>query len=414
MTAKLLAPAQTMIRTSPSRARSLYRLKIVLVWLGACFIVSATYFSWLIAERQDKLARVSRLDVAWVANKAESEFFRLQHTLLAYRTAVGGVSPDDVILRFEILQSRFNMLREGDFGVFIRNKEETQLAADRLDEVRTAAEPFIFGIEKPGAADQAAAILEPIEAILPSLVGMANQYVADLITENHASLSNLHRTFTLMIVGMIACGFGLIAFMKRQNDLLENAHNEVQDLAKNLSHLAHHDALTGLANRVLFRQRLDSDLEMLRTQGQSLTVLYIDLDGFKQVNDKLGHAAGDELLRIIAKRLHNSIRAEDIPARLGGDEFAVLLRNPVSSEIAETISQRIIAAISAPVRIDRQEITIGASIGIFIAMDRSLTRDQIMRGADKALYQAKSEGRGRYRSFGVVAGGLAKVAGVIG
>jgi diguanylate cyclase (GGDEF)-like protein len=401
MIVNLLRTIKAMSQTSPNRARSLNRLKTILVILGAGFIVSAAYFSWLIAERQDKLARVSRLDVAWVANKAESEFFRLQHTLLAYRTGDSAVAADDVILRFEILQSRFNMLREGDFGVFIKSNEETLVVADHLDEIRTAAEPVIYGIEKPGAADQAVALLEPIAAILPKLVGTANQYVADLITDNHASLSNLHRTFTFMMIGMILCGFGLIAFMKRQNDLLEGAHNEVQDLAKNLSHLAHHDALTGLANRVLFRQRLDGDLDRLRSHGEPLTVLYLDLDGFKQVNDKLGHAAGDELLRIIAKRLQNSIRADDIPARLGGDEFAVLLRNPVSIELAEAVSQRIIASISAPVALDRQEITIGTSIGIFMAKDPGVSRDEIMRSADKALYQAKSEGRGRYRSFNV-------------
>jgi diguanylate cyclase (GGDEF)-like protein len=342
------------------------------------------------------------LDVAWVANKAESEFFRLQQILLAYRTGVGGVTVDDVVLRFDIIYSRFKMLTEGDFGTFARSTKEIQMTADRLNEIRTAVEPFINRLEEPGAAGQAAALLEPIETLLPSLVGMANQYVAGLITEDHASLSSLHRTFTLMMLGMIACGFALIAFMRRQNDLLENAHDEVQELARNLSHLAHHDALTGLANRILFRQRLDSDLEVLRTKGQPLTVLYLDLDGFKQINDRLGHAAGDELLRIIAKRLQNSLRAGDVPARLGGDEFAVLLRDPVSAEIAETISQRIIAAISAPIGLERQEITIGTSIGFFMARDRRLTRDEIMRGADKALYQAKSEGRGRYRSFDLI------------
>jgi diguanylate cyclase (GGDEF)-like protein len=401
MILSLLRAMKAMSQTSPNRARSLNRLKIVLVILGAGFIVSAADFLWLIADRQDKLAGVSRLDVAWVANKAESEFFRLQQTLLAYRTGESGVTSDDVILRFEIIQSRFSMLKQGNFGSFIQNKEAIKLEADRLDEVRRAAEPFIYRIEEPGAAAQATAILEPVALILPHLVGMANQYVADLITENHAALTNLHRTYTFMMIGMILCGFGLIAFMKRQNDLLEGAHNEVQDLAKNLSHLAHHDALTGLANRVLFQQRLDGDLDRLRSHGEPLTVLYLDLDGFKQVNDKLGHAAGDELLRIIAKRLQNSIRAGDISARLGGDEFAVLLRDPVSLEIAETISQRIIAGISAPIGLDCQEITIGTSIGIFMVKDPNLSRDAIMRGADKALYQAKSEGRGRYRSFNV-------------
>ncbi|WP_262298604.1 GGDEF domain-containing protein [Microvirga sesbaniae] len=391
-----------MSKRAPNRARSLNRLKIVLVLLGAGFIIGAAYFLWLIADRQDKLAGVSRLDVAWVANKAESEFFRLQHSLLAYRTGDSGVTADDVILRFDIVQSRFNMLKDGNFGTFIQSSQDTKAAADRIEEIRRAAEPLIYSIDKSGAAVQATAILEPIATILPHLVGVANQYVADLITENHVALMGLHRTFTFMMIGMILCGFGLIAFMKWQNDLLEGAHDEVQDLAKNLTHLAHHDALTGLTNRVLFRQRLDADLDRLRTHGEALTVLYLDLDGFKQVNDKLGHAAGDELLRIVAKRLQNAIRADDIPARRGGDEFAVLLRDPVSIDIAETISQRIIAAISAPIGLDRQEITIGTSIGIFMAKDPQLTRDEIMRGADKALYQAKSEGRGRYRSFDIV------------
>ncbi|WP_262273619.1 GGDEF domain-containing protein [Microvirga yunnanensis] len=337
-----------------------------------------------------------------MANKAESEFYHLQHSLLAYRTGDSGVTADDVILRFDIVQSRFGMLKDGNFGSFIQSNEGTKTAADRIEEIRRAAEPFIYGIDKPGAAAQATAILEPIATILPHLVGTANQYVADLITEDHAALMSLHRTFTFMMIGMILCGFGLSGFMKQQNDLLEGAHDEVQDLAKNLTHLAHHDALTGLAYRVLFRQRLDADLNRLRTHAEPLTVLYLDLDGFKQVNDKFGHAAGDELLRIVAKRLQNAIRANDIPARLGGDEFAVLLRDPVSIDIAETVSRRIIAAISAPIGLERQEVTIGTSIGIFMAKDPGLTRDEIMRSADKALYQAKSEGRGRFRSFDIV------------
>ncbi|KFG67646.1 hypothetical protein JH26_22095 [Microvirga sp. BSC39] len=130
----------------------------------------------------------------------------------------------------------------------------------------------------------------------------------------------------------------------------------------------------------------------------------------KQVNDKLGHAPGDELLRTVVKRRQNSLRSGDVSARLAGEEFAVLLRDSVSAWIVETISQRIIATISAPFRLERQEITIGTSIGIFMARDRMLTRDQIMQGADKALYQAKSEGRGRYRLFNTIPQPEQKVA----
>ncbi|MBD2745977.1 GGDEF domain-containing protein [Microvirga sp. BT688] len=398
----LLTSTKMIGPTAPTRVRTLSRFKVVLVVLAGCFIVSAAYLSWLIAERQARLERVSRLDVAWVANKAESEFFRLQQTLLAYRTGTGGVNADDVVLRFDIIHSRFKMLTEGDFGAFARSGAEIQRTADRLNEIRTAVEPFINRLEEPGAADQAAALLEPIETLLPSLVGTANQYVAGLITEDHASLSGLHRTFTLMMLGMIACGFALMAFMKLQNDRLENAHDEVQELARNLSHLAHYDAMTGLANRVLFREHLNSELDALRSRGQPSTVLYLDLDGFKKVNDRLGHAAGDELLRAVAKRLQHSIRPSDVAARLGGDEFAVLLRDTLSVEVAESIAQRIIGAVSAPILLDRQEVSIGISIGIFVAKDRSLTGDKIMRRADKALYQAKSEGRGRYRLFDTI------------
>jgi len=232
---------------------------------------------------------------------------------------------------------------------------------------------------------------------MPRLAAQANAYVADLVTADQVALTGLHQTFSVMIVGLITCGFGLIIFMKRQHGLLESAHREVQALADNLNHLAHHDAMTGLANRVLFRQYLDRDLDRLRHQGRPLAVMCLDLDGFKQVNDAHGHSAGDELLRTVSRRLQGCIRSGDVSARLGGDEFAVLVREPVTRDLCERLAEGIIAAVGAPFQVERREVTIGTSIVICIATDARLSADQIMRVADKALYQAKSEGRGRYR-----------------
>jgi diguanylate cyclase (GGDEF)-like protein len=162
-----------------------------------------------------------------------------------------------------------------------------------------------------------------------------------------------------------------------------------------LRHLALHDPLCGLPNRIFFGERLEAVIDEVRAGSAPAAVFYIDLDHFKDVNDTLGHPVGDELIRNVTLRLSSTLRGDDLVARLGGDEFAVI--SSVGDDTAKimAVAQRVIAAICAPYAINRQNIVIGASIGIAVIDRNSGGAADIMRYADMALYRAKNEGRNR-------------------
>jgi diguanylate cyclase len=162
-----------------------------------------------------------------------------------------------------------------------------------------------------------------------------------------------------------------------------------------LRHLALHDPLCGLPNRIYFGERLEAIIGEVQRGGPTAAVFYIDLDHFKDVNDTLGHPIGDELIRNVTQRLRHSMRAGDVVARLGGDEFAIVTFCEADSYSLQTIAGRIISILCAPYSIGGHNIVIGASIGIAIIDRRANAAADIMRYADMALYRAKNEGRNR-------------------
>ena len=165
-----------------------------------------------------------------------------------------------------------------------------------------------------------------------------------------------------------------------------------------IAHMASHDALTGLPNRADFRDRLDQSLAAI-SQGGRIAVLYLDLDGFKSVNDSFGHPAGDVLLCQVAGRLRNGLRTADTVARLGGDEFAVIQTALGQYGDAAALAQRLIGIVGEPYELDGQQIVVGASIGIALAPQDGNQADELIQRADLALYAAKAAGRGTHRCF---------------
>jgi diguanylate cyclase (GGDEF)-like protein len=163
--------------------------------------------------------------------------------------------------------------------------------------------------------------------------------------------------------------------------------------------LAHHDALTGLPNRVSFGRRLDETIERARSDGQSCSVLCLDLDKFKEVNDLYGHAAGDALLRRVGLILQREVAEIGYPARLSGDEFAVVLNATESLDAANRVAQRLLQAFADDVAQSAADATISASIGIASFPGDAQSAEQLMSAADMALYRAKQDGRGAYRQF---------------
>ena len=174
---------------------------------------------------------------------------------------------------------------------------------------------------------------------------------------------------------------------------------ERRALERELEHQAFHDRLTGLANRALFRDRLEHALARRNRNQHPVAVLLLDLDDFKVVNDSLGHAAGDRLLVMVAERLRGHLRASDTTARLGGDEFAVLLDDPATADEATLVAERLVEVLTAPYHLDGRELFVRASIGVALAAATGQPADELLRDADMAMYAAKAQSRGGYQVF---------------
>ena len=182
--------------------------------------------------------------------------------------------------------------------------------------------------------------------------------------------------------------------------IAEDATEELAAHAQ-IHHMAHHDALTGLPNRTLFHERLKQALGRGEDGSKLTATLCLDLDNFKNINDSLGHAFGDKLLRALGKRLRRELREHDTLARLGGDEFAVVLAGLDSREAACHTAQRLIDAVCPPFHIEGHQFTVGVSIGIAFAPEDHDQAEQLLGYADMALYEAKRNGRNRFECFNV-------------
>lgn len=183
------------------------------------------------------------------------------------------------------------------------------------------------------------------------------------------------------------------------NQRLQNEMDQRERSQAKIAHLAHHDGLTDLGNRLLFHKQLSDAVLHRRRHGGDLAVLFIDLDRFKTVNDTLGHWAGDSLLKQLAARLRGSLRENDKIGRLGGDEFAIFQFGDEQPRQAAALATRLMELIQEPFVIEDQRLVIGASIGIAIADSDYQDADQLLRAADLAMYRAKAGGRGHFRFF---------------
>ncbi|VXC69350.1 EAL domain-containing protein [Massilia sp. 9I] len=178
------------------------------------------------------------------------------------------------------------------------------------------------------------------------------------------------------------------------NDITEARHYE-----RRLHHLAHHDPLTGLANRTLLQERLRHAIECAARDDFLVALAFLDLDNFKHINDNFGHEAGDAVLREVAQRLRVNMREDDTIARMGGDEFVLIICDPASREQVAELIERIRISVTAPVRVDGQEIVPGTSIGVSIFPDDGDSLEKIMRAADAAMYHAKTIGKNNFQFY---------------
>lgn len=199
-----------------------------------------------------------------------------------------------------------------------------------------------------------------------------------------------HRTMAVgLLIGLVVLPIFFSSLLRRLN----RSNEELKKLGKDMTKLAMHDAVTGLPNRVLLQERLNQAIAVCQRHNRILAVLFIDLDGFKSVNDKLGHKIGDDLLCAAGARIASSVRRTDTVARLGGDEFVALLVEISEPGDATMVAGKILAQFRLPFDFDRQQVAVGASIGIAIYPVSGDNAELLIRNADQAMYKAKRTGK---------------------
>lgn len=175
--------------------------------------------------------------------------------------------------------------------------------------------------------------------------------------------------------------------------------HELRKQKNNLDYQAHHDALTGLANRVLFTDRLKQSIKKSKRNNSRLALLFIDLDHFKAINDSMGHDAGDDILKKVTRRLNDLIRKKDTFARLGGDEFTIIMEELGQDQNASILAKKILEVLALPFTFNERLLYISSSIGISLCPDDGSSSQDLLKYADAAMYKAKDEGRNNFQYY---------------
>lgn len=389
-------------------------LERALYVLVALFAAATIYLLSTVNERQGVLRRVVHHNDAWAISQTVQEVLRLQSELAATLLGENGIADSDVGLRLDIVISRLSSLNEGTLRVFV---EEVPFRRETLEELESVVADLDLAIQ----SDSRVLLLQGtdrLNALIGPLTNLSSQSVQRswaIIEENLNDLQSLHRSFGVVVGFLILCWFGLVIILLRQNHLLGLAQKEsdllntslvsagarLRDTNMRLEYAAHHDPLTGLPNRTLLWERLEEKISEPNGPFGSVTLLLIDLDDFKNVNDTFGHDVGDMLLCQISDRLRGLDEKVHMFCRLGGDEFACLICDKSPDEVA-TFARELAAIIVAPYQISARHIRIGCSIGVATTTEKEsadLNAQLLLKSADIALYRAKASDQDRVCIF---------------
>ena len=321
------------------------------------------------------------------------EFFTLRSTLLDETRVKAAVIADNVsaALVFQDAQATGEIIRTLRASPIVEGA-----AAIDGDGVTLASYPQGFAIVPPDAQrfrqDDHQFSLQRLEMLAP--VKHNGERIGSLYVA--VSMSALHRQ--LAVFALVSLSIAVLAMFVAYT-LLSRVRHSVRQAEQKLTHLAHVDAVTGLANRNAFNERLEFAIREAGQFQETVAMLLLDLDNFKQVNDTLGHQAGDELLRVIGQRIVRTLRREDFVARLGGDEFAVILRNVSARSEAMQVCTKLVDTIALPVPIEGHDFFVTASIGVAFFPDDGEDSKTLTRNADTAMYQAKIAGKNAFELF---------------
>ena len=346
--------------------------------------------------------RVAGGQMASISNDAVGQMTADAEASFAHLVVVGitlGVFGAIAAIGMALLLRRVGAQRSAQFRSLVHNASDLITVVDVHGGIRyqsPSASKLVGVASESLLGTNYLEVLDPedrplLEVVLAGLVGSPGGTTTAEYRVSHADGSS---RFVESIVTNLLDDPTVRGLVLNTRDVTER-----KGLEEELAHQAFHDSLTGLSNRAVFRDRLDHALAGSIRHERSLAVLLLDLDGFKTVNDSLGHDVGDELLVAVGARIEELARSSDTVARLGGDEFVVLLEEDVDETRSRSVAARMLKALSAPFAVTDREVFIGASIGIAVGEGGSVDADELIRNADTAMYAAKAAGRGRYELF---------------
>lgn len=384
----------------------------VLSALISVFFLATVYLSVTVSERQDVLRRIAHHNDTWAISQTVQEFMRLSLSLALYGKSNKDSDIEDIRLRSDIMISRLVSFREGTLKEFVESSDDRKRIVANVIDITEDLDHSLNSLDYDGVAS----LLERMNATIAPLTNLSSQSVQEswgVVENNLQSLKSLQRIFVTVVMFLILCWFGLLVlFIQRNrlltaskkdgellNESLNSAGDELRRKNSSLEYAAYHDPLTTLPNRTLFWNVLNEAMAAIASHGGRVSLLLIDLDEFKSVNDTLGHDAGDSLLVQVSERMMNLARKPHMLCRLGGDEFACLLLD-VTKEESVSYALGIASDISAPYNLRDQRTEIGCSIGIAIADPYTVVDTQLLfKRADIALYRAKASDHSRVCTF---------------
>lgn len=348
----------------------------------------------------------NRVDSSYALTTRNDEGFRLemelgtfQSDLIQYVMDEGTVSFDDVMLSFDLVWSRTQVLNDGSIYTAPRGQFEGGALLLDLQKELHSLDALLIDL-KPGEIKKMNTIIRSVSSYRDRMVSVVNKMIQQRVDESNElrlalqhvveGLDRMHTEFGLGV-------FLFVLLLTIETVKARRAESKLKHREKRVRYLAEHDTLTGLGNRAYFNKSLGRMIDEAAQDEESVQLLMMDLDGFKDVNDSFGHPVGDELLKIVATRLNRCIRDGDELARLGGDEFGIIIGSPASA--AQMMSKRIVESLAKPFSIDNKEIRISTSIGVASYPENAKTPAALMRDSDMALYDAKASGRNSYRFY---------------
>jgi len=377
---------------------------LLAVGLTIAFLAVYVAHSNIVSSTDTALERSSRYDVAWVGAAGRMEVLSLQKLLANFMITSDQADASQVKLFAAILANRFSVFESQSYQIFLDRKPKRRLLIDAARQTFEQILPDLNTIEDLSDR-QLELVQQDLEKVFAGIDRIGAEAQTDSVNQVAQIRSELKKKQDLQ--KWVASGlFGFIALLLTiaavQNRFLRKANREAVQNANDFSYLAHHDSLTGLPNRMAFNTRFASALGRCAEPHKGrIAVLAIDLDGFKAVNDRLGHATGDALLKQVAERMSATCATfanNIITARIGGDEFAVVLDAAGGIDAVLEQADELRGVLSAPYEIDKVALVVGASVGVAVSVAER-NPDKLLIDADIALTQAKASGKDRVLLF---------------